>query len=118
MALTRELKVYQDMYGLLMKLFDVRDNFPKGYRYDLGTRLTNAALDCCELIQCANSDKANRADILQKFAVKFETLKLLIEVCRDRKIITVAQCSEFALITGEIGRQATGWRNYSRKPEP
>lgn len=119
MALAQELKVYKDMFELLMKLYDARDEFPKGYKYDLGTRLTNVALECCELIQSANSDKQNRYKILQQFAIKFDTLGLLIRVCKERKIITITQAAEFALLSGSIGKQATGWRNSSySKPEP
>ena len=120
MALAEDLPVYRSIYKLLNMILDVRESFPKGYRYEFGTHLMMRCVECCELIRYANSDKDNRASYLQEFLVKFDGLRLLLRVCQDRKLITIKQGADMVLLVQEIERQATGWRNAStfRKPEP
>ena len=118
MPVAQELPIYKKMYDLLLMIFDARDNFPRGYRYEFGTELMMKAFECCELIQAANSSFEYRQQLLQEFSIKFGTLQLMLRVCRDRHIISVNQFSDMLILVGEIGRQATGWRNSARKPEP
>ena len=117
MALTEELPVYRAIYKLLMQILDARDHFPKAYKYEFGTELMMVGVKCCELIRYANSDKQNRVHWLQEFLVKFDTLRLLLRICQDRKIVSIKQCAEMLLSIDEIERQIIGWRNASsRKP--
>lgn len=120
MALTEELPVYRSIYRLLNQILDARDKFPKGYRYEFGTHLMMRCVECCELVRYANSDKANRASWLNEFLVKFDTLRLLLRVCQDRKLITIKQGADMITLVQEIERQVTGWRNATtfRKPVP
>jgi hypothetical protein len=115
--LTEELKVYRDTYSLMNVLLDLREHFPKTYKYSFGDRLFMTALDCCELIQCANSSIAERYSYLDQFNTRFGTLRLLIRLCRDRKLINLNQYAEITLRVGEIGKEIKGWQRASRKPE-
>ena len=107
MALTEELPVYRSIYRLLNQILDARDKFPKGYRYEFGTHLMMRCVECCELVRYANSDKENRASWLNEFLVKFDTLRLLLRVCQDRKLITIKQGADMITLVQEIERQVT-----------
>ena len=89
MGKAEDRPVYQLMYRLLMLILDARDKFPKNYRSEFGTELMMSALRCCELIRYANSSLPRRVEYLNEFLVKFDTLKLLLRVCRDRKLINI-----------------------------
>ena len=108
------------------KVNDARDKFPKNYRYEFGTELMMSALRCCELIRYANSSLPRRVEYLNEFLVKFDTLKLLLRVCRDRKLINIQTTADIIEMITSIEKQIIGWRNFtasqekkaSVKPEP
>lgn len=112
MAVAQELDVYRNMYSLLMTIEDLRVHFPKMYKYDFGNELFMTGVACCELIQSANMTRnLERFKFLQLFIVKFGTLKLLLRICKDRRIISIDDSAKIILLLENIGRQATGWKN-------
>lgn len=125
MSLTEDLNVYRKMYDLLLKLTDARNLFDKPYKYVIGERLMNTALDCITLIHYANEDRRQgaRPAHLDEFLIKFDILKTLIMVCRDRqqfkKLTIMADVFE---LVADVEAQATAWRRSSAKsagkPEP
>lgn len=101
-----------------MSVMDAREHFPKGYRYEFGTELMMTGVKCCEILRWANTDRTNRAQWLQEFLVKYDTLRLLLRICQDRKIISISKAAEMIQLVSDIEKQVTGWRNAStRKPE-
>ena len=52
---------------------------------------------------------------LEQFLDSFEVVKLEIRLCKDLKLISVKQQAELALLTENIGKQITGWRNAQEK---
>ena len=113
MALAEELHIYKQMYALLNLLLDARDRLPKAYKYACGERLMMTALECCELIQSANMDRRGRAELLRQFAIRFGSLRLMIRLMRDRRLVDVGRFAELLALAGEIGAQATAWRKAS-----
>ena len=126
MGKAEDRPVYQCMYRLLMLILDARDKFPKNYRYEFGTELMMSALRCCELIRYANSSLPRRVEYLNEFLVKFDTLQILLRVCRDRKLINIQTTADIIEMITSIEEQIIGWRNFtasqektaSVKPEP
>ena len=57
MALTEDLNIYRSMYKLLLALIDARNDFDKSFKYVVGERMVNTALDCVSLIHFANEDR-------------------------------------------------------------
>ena len=99
MGKAEDRPVYQCMYRLTMLILDARDKFPKGYRYEFGTELMMSAIRCCELI------------------VKFDTLKLLLRVCRDRKLINIQTTADIIEMVTSVEKQILGWRNFTASQE-
>ncbi len=114
MAIASETKVYKDTYDLLMRIEDLRVNFPKMYKYDFGNEIFMTGVACCELIQSANMTKGReRLEYLNKFIVKFGTLKLLLRIAQDRRIIDLKASADLIVRLDNIGRQITGWKNHT-----
>ena len=111
MALIQDSKIYKDMYSLLRLILKARKQFDKFYRYSFAERMVMTAIDCCELLQRANSNKAYAAQNLNEFSVKYSSLRLMLMICRDEQQIDLRKFSDILELADSIGRQATGWRN-------
>ena len=111
MALAQETKIYKDMYSLLQLILRARMQFDKFYRYSFAERMVMTGIDCCELLQRANSNKEQRVHFLNEFDVKYSSLRLMLMICRDERQIDIRKFSDILELADSIGRQATGWRN-------
>lgn len=113
MALTEDLSIYRSMYKLLLALIDARNAFDKSFKYVVGERLVNTSLDCITLIHFANEDrhKGARAEHLDKFLIKFDVLKTLIMVCRDRRQFKKdSVLADVFVLVADVEAQAGAWR--------
>jgi len=113
MALTEDLNIYRSMYKLLLALIDARGNFDKPFKYVVGDRIVNTALDCVSLIHFANEDrrKGARVEHLDKFLIEFDILKTLIMVCRDRQQFKKdSVLADIFILVADVETQAAAWR--------
>lgn len=121
MALTEDLNIYRSMYKLLLQLIDARNAFDKTYKYVVGERMVETALNCVTLIHYANEDrrKGAREEHLDKFLIEFDVLKTLIMVCRDRRQFKKESVlGDIFIQTADVENQAGAWRrSAARKPE-
>lgn len=116
-VLTEELKVYKDMYDLVVLIMQAREHFAKMYKHDFGGQLVMTAVNCCQFIRRANMSKDERFHFLEEFQMSFGDLTLLLRVCRDMKIYPLKTDAAITAKVAEIGKQVTAWKNASRKPE-
>ena len=110
MALYYDLKVFQDVYQLILKVFEFTKDFPREYKFTLGQDMKRDAIVLVRSIYRANKTK-NKTEYLEQFLDDFEILKLEIRLCVDLKIMSFKKQSEIALLMEGIGKQITGWRN-------
>ena len=110
MALCSELKVYKDTYQMTLFIMECVDNFPKAYKYNLGSRLIDKVLTCLDYITRANQDMQHRAKLLGDFQVEFEALKTLLNLAKDKKLINLVRAGRFGQFSSNIGRQIVGWK--------
>ncbi len=110
MALYYDLKVFQDVYQLILKVFEFTREFPREYKFTLGQDMKRDAIVLVRSIYRANKSK-NKTEYLEQFLDDFEILKLEIRLCVDLKIMSLKKQSEIALLMEGIGKQITGWRN-------
>ena len=110
MALYYDLKVFQDVYQLILKVFEFTKDFPREYKYTLGQDMKRDAIVLVRSIYRANKAK-NKIEYLEQFLDDFEILKLEIRLCVDLKMMSFKKQSEIALLMEGIGKQITGWRN-------
>lgn len=110
MALYYDLKVFKDVYQLILKIFEYTKDFLREYKYTLGQDMKRDAIVLVRSIYRANKAKS-KTEYLEKFLDDFEILKLEIRLCVDMKILSIKKQSEIALLMNGIGKQITGWRN-------
>ena len=68
MALSEELPLYRDTYRLLNNLLILTQDFPRFFRYSMGSRMVDLTLDMLSLIYKANSSygKSGRIDRISR----------------------------------------------------
>ena len=81
--LASDLKVYRDTYRFVKMVENARKEYSKQFKYSLGEKTFNTAIDLFEYIQLANMFKENRRKYLEGFIVKFETVKILLRLAED-----------------------------------
>lgn len=109
MALTEDLNIYRSMYNLLRLIIQSRNAFDKSFKYVVGDRMVDTALNCVTLIHYANEDrrKGAREEHLDKFLIEFDILKTLIMVCRDeRQYKKDSVLADVFLLTADVESQA------------
>lgn len=114
MALTEELPIYRATYRLLNLLIRATQDFPRFYKYSLGTRMVDVCLDMSMLLYKANSSY-EKTEPLREFLAQFGMLQMLLRVCAEQKVIDTKKVAVFALEMETIGKQATGWKQYNEK---
>ncbi len=104
--LYQDLPVFADVYKLTLRIFAVTQNFPREYKFTLGSDMKRDALVLLRSIYRINKARDK---------VDFELLKLEIRLSADLKILSLKKQAHLAELTDTIGRQITGWRNASLK---
>jgi len=90
----------------------------KGARYTLGARIENKFLDLVELSYIAYfTGKEQKAEKITECILITDTLKFLLSVAWEGKLISNKQCEDMALKLEEIGKMLGGWRKSLENPE-
>ena len=113
-VLYQDLPVFADVYKLTLRIFAVTQDFPREYKFTLGSDMKRDALVLLRSIYRINKARDKVAH-LESFLDDFELLKLEIRLSADLKILSLRKQAHLAELTDTIGRQITGWRNASLK---
>jgi hypothetical protein len=80
MALSEELPLYKDCLALLNRVIFLTKDFPRFFRYGIGSRMVDLNLEMISLIYQANSSY-EKVKILEEFLNKYRMLVILFRVC-------------------------------------
>lgn len=114
MALSEDLPLYRDTYRLLNNLLALTQDFPRFFRYSMGSRMVDLTLDMLSLIYKANSSY-EKVGKLTEFLDRYQMLQMLFRVCVEQKVITERKYASFGLLMEKIGKQATSWKQYNER---
>lgn len=114
MALSEDLPLYRDTYRLLNDLLLLSQEFPRFFRYSMGSRMVDLTLDMLSLIYKANGSY-EKVGILTEFLDRYRMLQMLFRVCVEQKIITERKYASYGLLLDKIGKQATNWKQYNER---
>lgn len=90
----------------------------KNSRYTIGNRIENKFLDLLELSYIAYfTKKEEKLEKILQCILSLDTLKFLISVAWEAKIISHKQYGDLALKLNETGRMLGGWKNKIGNPE-
>jgi len=97
---------------------DIVPHIPKGARYTIGSRIENKFLDLLELSYLAYfTEKENKLQKISECIITLDTLKFLVSVSWEGKLISNKQCEEVALKLEEVGKMFGGWKKNMNNPE-
>lgn len=96
----------------------ISPHIPKGARFTLGARIENKFLDLLERTYLTYfTSKEKKAEKISDCVLVLDTLKFLISVAWEAKLISSKQFEEIAGKLEEIGRMFGGWKNSLNNPE-
>lgn len=112
MALFYELPVYKSSYDLLMEIFELVKHFPREYKYTVGEKLKDEALEMIMNIYRANT-RQQKKDTLQNAREHLEVVRLLMRLTKDMKQININRFVDVNKKIENISKQLTGWQKAS-----
>lgn len=110
-----DLPILQKTYDFY-KLFHVyAEKFPKKDRYTVGQRSEDHILNLIEkLVRASKSLKSEKSSLLFDISVQLDTLKILIRLMKDTKVVDLKRYAELELHLFEIGKMLGGWMKYAK----
>ena len=106
--MVEELKIYKDASELIKRVFIIVKQFPRDYKFTIGTRIQNTALDCIDLIYRASRHR-NKKEDLDNLVASLDFLSYLIRISKDMNIVTERQYGLFIERSVPCVKQASGW---------
>jgi hypothetical protein len=83
--MVEELKIYKDASEFIKRVFIIVKQFPRDYKFTIGTRIQNTALDCIDLIYKASRHKNKKISVvIQKVNDYLETLNMKLNPCKTK----------------------------------
>jgi hypothetical protein len=90
----------------------------KGARYTIGTRIENKFLDLLDLSYIAYfTEKEKKMEKITECILVLDTLKFLVSVAWEGKLISNKHCEDVALKLEEAGKMFGGWKKNLENPE-
>ena len=114
MALHHELPIYQQTYSLLSMAVDITRNIPRDFKRLIGEKVREECVEMMVLIFRANVATEKSAHI-QELLERLQVVELMLRMSRDKRFISVKQYASAVELTQDIGKQATGWKKYSKR---
>ncbi|NWF84546.1 MAG: diversity-generating retroelement protein Avd [Bryobacteraceae bacterium] len=103
-------------YDFVRWLIPKAERFPRNFRFSLGERLVAASLDLLlDLVEAAYASDKSRA--LERAARCVNSVRYLVRLSKDLKIMTVESYGFACERIEEIGRMTGGWQKANRKRE-
>ncbi len=109
MAQYQHLLIYKASYDVFFKFVNLINHFPREYKYSLGERIQNVAIDIIVLIYKANSSN-DKSVLISKIIENIQLLYLFLRLSHDLKIISVDKYAEIIEMLDGISKQACGWQ--------
>lgn len=95
-------------YDLALWLLPRVNDFPRSYRFVLGDRLVNVALDIVEELIVA-SHQRNKRPVLESVSARLDRVRFLIRLSKDLKLLSASRYEYAARAVNEIGAMLGGW---------
>jgi hypothetical protein len=108
------LPIFQLAYNLTLEIHKTTHHFSREYKYTLGQKLKEIAVDFLDCIILANSEE-NKIIPLDKAKSLFEKLKINTRLAYDLKAINFRKYEIFFRSFQDLGKQLSGWRSWAEK---
>lgn len=101
-----------------MLWMNISVHIPKAVRFTIGARIENKFLYLLELLYLAYfTEKEKKGQKIVECVLILDTLKFLIQLAWEAKLISHKQYEEIALKLDEVGKMLGGWKRSLENPE-
>ena len=105
-----KLLIFQKTYDLLLWLYPVINRIPKSHRLVLGKELEQLGITLLVTMIKANKARGTARTTLQlQISDDLDSIRILIRLTKDLKLMSVKQYAMGAERINEIGRMLTAW---------
>ena len=115
----RKIPLIISLYHLYRSFHECLITFPKSERYGLGANCQNEILEMLRLaLRAAGTSKPEeKATHLKEASVRLDSLRLLLNLCKDCRCISNQTYQQLDSTCSEIGRMLGGWlKSISSSP--
>ena len=112
--LVSSTKIYLDARKLLDITLSVVHDFPREYKFTIGSKLQEISVNLMQEIAAAyiNRDKSETIKHLTEFQAEFETMKTLMRIAGEKEWIKGrGKFANIIELMDEIGKQSSAWKN-------
>ncbi len=96
-------------YDLALWLIQKVEHFPRSYRFSVGDRIVSNGLDLLlTLVQSAYT--ADKARLLESASARTNSLRYLLRLAKDLRLINIDSYGYSTGCIEEIGRMVGGWQ--------
>ncbi len=110
---TKELKVIDDLYLLILWSHEHVLRFPRNARYTLGSRIESQLIAILDLLIEAKFSRV-KAELLENANIELEKLRFWFRFAKDTKAISIKSHEHAIHCLVAISKQVTGWSIHSR----
>lgn len=94
-----------------MVWMNISPHMPRGARFTIGARIENKFLDLLEITYITYfTEKDKKSGKLSECILVLDTLKFLISIAWEGKLISNRHCEEISVKLEEVGRMLGGWK--------
>lgn len=105
-----KLLIFQKTYDLLLWLYPVINRIPKSHRLVLGKELEQLGITLLVTMIKANKARGTTRTTLQlQISDDLDSIRILIRLTKDLKLMSIKQYAMGAERINEIGRMLTAW---------
>lgn len=114
MARYDTLPIYKATYDFLLRIMSVISHFPKEYKYTIGERIQDTAINMVVAIYRANSTK-DKIPHLQELEENVQMIYLFLRITHDIKILPTQKFASLVEMIDSVSTQAKGWLRTNEK---
>jgi len=115
--MTETLGIFKLTEQLLMYIMSdhIVINMQKIWRHIFYPKMVEVVMDMHALMYDANMNKDKRAEYLRQYIGRLRKLELLTRVAHEKRVLTHKQADYLSRVYESLNKQATAWRNKSKK---
>ena len=115
MANADQLPLYLKLYQLIKFLYGMVANFPRQYKYTLGSQIVNGGWRCLDMVLEANAVMAKeKFNKIKELSLLFDKLKVRLRLAQELRLISENQFVHIQTnYCQEIGVMIGGWLKWA-----
>jgi hypothetical protein len=114
MAQYKHLPIYRITYELLQRIVDATTHFPRDFKFTLGQKMKDEAIELVVLIYRANSSKSKEIHI-NSMLERLQVIELLLRLSLDMRVLPAKNYAAIVEMIESLGKQASGWKKANSK---